>query len=170
MPGSPRKKERKDRERLDGDRTSNGTRTDLTRIDPEAELPEEPKKRGASPEFMREMTRRRVEAQARGEVKRGGKPRTQFTKAEKEAAALEKLMPRALKVLEEQLGDPDARIRQSAAIKIFEYVKGKPTQKVEANVDQTIHAIRYETVAFDTGLVLEGAYEEIDQEVPELTR
>lgn len=107
-------------------------------------------RRGASPERMREITRIRMEKIARGECSTAN-PRTKFTRAEKEAAALEKLMPKALKVLQEQLDDEDPRVRQSAAIKVMEYVKGKPTQTLKADIDQRVTAIRFETAAFGVG-------------------
>jgi hypothetical protein len=54
---------------------------------------------------MREITRIRLEDGPRRCTTANA--RTKFSKAEKEAAALERLMPKALKVLQERLDDED---------------------------------------------------------------
>ncbi len=119
--------------------------------------------KGASPERMREITRIRMEKIARGELPRNSNPKRKFTRAEREAAALEQLMPKALKVLKEQLDDEDPRVRQSAAIKVMEYVKGKPTQTLKADIDQRVTAIRFETAAFGVGQLPAANYLELEE-------
>jgi hypothetical protein len=121
----------------------------------EAETPVKPKRGNERPhleqwrtrERMMELVKIRQEKIARGELGLPeGKARQKFTKAEKEQAALDKLMPKALKVLEEQLDDKDPRVRQAAAIKVIEYRKGKPTQMIKQDISQ-VTAIRFETAA-----------------------
>lgn len=63
---------------------------------------------------------------------------------------LEKLEPRALKVLARQLDSRDERVAQSAAIKLLEWKRGKPSQQVKVD-NNTVHTIKYETIAFDHG-------------------
>jgi hypothetical protein len=140
MAGQPEMRAKKERALLDGDTTEQETP-----VKPKRDVPKELKKYQTR-ERMLELVRIREEKRARGETV-VGRPRTKFSKAEREQAALEKLMPKALKVLEEQLDDKDPRVRQSAAIKVIEYRKGKPTQMVKQEIDQRISAIRFETAA-----------------------
>lgn len=106
-----------------------------------------PKKKhpGRSAEAMREMTRERVRRQKAGEIPMGGRARTRLKRNEIEEDAIQKMIPQALKVLEEQLYDPDERVRQAAAVKVLEWGRGKPQQAVKVEGD-SVHTIRYETV------------------------
>ena len=69
---------------------------------------------GQSAEWMREITRRRMEMAKTDPSKKGGRPKTRFTKKEvtEQAAAAG---AGCLKVLETQLKSPDERVAQSAA-------------------------------------------------------
>lgn len=115
--------------------------------------PERKKPTGASPEHMREMTRKRMEMAKLDPSKKGGRPRTRFTKKEAEADALQRMMPRALAVLEEQLESTDQRVRQAAAVKVLEWAKGKPVQAIQQQVAQ-ITEIRYESAAWTPDLAI----------------
>lgn len=141
MASTPIKREKQEKDLLHGQTTA--TETELK--------PKRTKEQNRSRERMLELVERRRQLAAEGRLKRTGRARTKFSKEEKEAAALARLMPRALKVLEEQLDDEDPRVRQSAAVKIFEYVKGKPSQTIKQDVNQ-VTAIRFETVAFGAAL------------------
>jgi hypothetical protein len=122
------------------------TTTAETPLKPKRERSEAQKKLNTR-ERMLELVKIRQEKMARGEIPRPeGRARTRFTKAEREQHALDKLMPKALKVLEEQLDDKDPRVRQAAAIKVIEYRKGKPTQMIKQDIAQ-VTAIRFETAA-----------------------
>lgn len=144
------------------------------------ETPLEPKRADSKPrvtmeqnrsrERMLELVKIRQEKAARGEVKLG-RARKHFSREEKEADAIQKLWPKALKVLREQLEDDDPRVRQTAAIKVLEYVRGKPTQTVKQ--DLKVSAIRFETAAVG-GMMLapppaleleEGEYTEDEDDV-----
>lgn len=118
--------------------------------------------RGASAERMRELTRIRMEKAKTDPKAKGGRPRTRYNRAEVEEHALKRLMPRALQVLEEQLEDPDQRVRQKAALEVIAYVKGKPTQTVKSESNE-VHTIRYESAAFR---LLDGGHPDIDQLPP----
>jgi len=159
MPGTPVKREREEWAKATGAVTT-PQRIDSDLIE-EAIQPEEPpkkKSRGASPERMRELVEIRRQYALNGHPeKQGGRPKTKRTRREAEEDALQRMVPRALKVLEEQLDDPDERIRQSAAVKVLEWGKGKPQQSVKIDGDQT-HTIRYETVV---------SLPEIIQELPD---
>jgi len=109
-----------------------------------------PKKgqRGASKEYMNALRKRRNEMAKFDPSKNGGRPkRPKMTRAQATEAALERLEPMALRVLEVQLKSVDERVRQNAAIKILEWKRGKPGQNINVNSD-TVHTIRYETIAF----------------------
>ncbi len=93
------------------------------------------------------MTRKRMEMAKTDPSKKGGRPRTHFSKEEAEEKAMERMLPKALQVLQVQLDSPDERVSQAAAVKVLEYVKGKPKQTVDSNVKQ-IAAIRYESAAW----------------------
>lgn len=120
-----------------------------------------PKRKGQTPEYMRELTRKRMEMAKTDPSKKGGRRRTKFTRAEAEAKALERLMPKALKVLEEQLDSRDERVKQSAAVKVLEYVKGKPTQNINQRTDQVTRIV-YESAAWDGTVIDHAAIEEAD--------
>jgi hypothetical protein len=122
---------------------------------PDAPAAPNGKRRGADPERMRELTRMRMEMAETDPSKKGGRPRTRFTKAEAEERALEKMLPKALAVLNIQLDSVDERVRQSAAVKVLEYVKGKPVQQIQQQVAQ-ITEIRYETAAWMPTLDVES--------------
>ena len=83
-------------------------------------------------------------------VPRSGKARTRYTRAEVEEHALAEMLPKALNVLKAQLESPDERVQQSAAVKVLEYVKGKPVQQVQQQIQQ-VSAIRYESAAWQPG-------------------
>jgi hypothetical protein len=65
----------------------------------------------------------------------GGRPRKP-THDEARDAKLEELVPRAVRVLEDQLDSPDARVRQGAAIRVLEYAWGKPTKSLEVREEK----------------------------------
>lgn len=162
MAGTPVKRERFERAQANGEITTPQriSADDLAAASQPEPEPEKKKahSRGASPERMRELVEiRRKYAREGHPEKMGGRPRTKRTRREAEEDALARMVPRALKVLEEQLDDPDERIRQSAAVKVLEWGKGKPTQSVKIDGDQT-HTIRYETVV---------SLPEIVQELPD---
>jgi len=81
--------------------------------------------------------------------KKGGKPKTIMERKEREEflAALDRMEPRALERLEEQLEHPDPRIVQSAMKLIMEYRRGKPAQTIRQQTD-TVQTIRFESAAF----------------------
>lgn len=153
MPGTPKKKARRETAQRLGELTTPEPTT-IGEEDVKAALTAKPKKRrGASPERMRELVEIRRAKAAAGDTRAlGGRPRTRRTRTEAEEDALQKLVPKALKVLEEQLDDPDESVRQRAAVKVLEWGKGKPAQTVQVNGDQT-HTIRYETVVMLPGVV-----------------
>lgn len=126
-------------------------------------VPPQPGKRGASAEWMQEVTRRRMEMAKTDPAKRGGRPKTKLSKREAEELAIEQMLPKALLVLRAQLESKDERVAQTAAVKVLEYVKGKPTQKIES--DTKITAIRYESAAWHYG---QDAIEVAADEVLEL--
>jgi len=104
--------------------------------------------RGASKEYMDALRARRKEMAKTDPTKNGGrhkKPR--LTRAQATEAALDRLEPMALRVLESQLKSVDERVRQTAAIKILEWKRGKPSQQIKVDGEQ-VHTVRYETVAF----------------------
>jgi hypothetical protein len=63
---------------------------------------------------------------------------------------LDRSLIKAYRVLEEQLDDEDARVRQKAAIEIIERVKGKAPQTVRT-VGEQVHTVRYESAAWTWG-------------------
>lgn len=105
-------------------------------------------KRGASPERMKELLAIRMEKAKTDPSVLGGRPRTKYSRKEVEARALERMMPKALKVLDQQLESLDERVRQSAAVKVLEYVKGKPVTPIAAQI-QNVTKITYEAAAWD---------------------
>ena len=133
--------------------------------------PAKKKSPGRSAEAMREMTRERVRRQKAGEIPMGGRARIRRKRHEIEEDAIQKLIPQALKVLEEQLYDPDERVRQAAAVKVLEWGRGKPQQAVKVEGD-SVHTIRYETVvALPEVIEIEDAelvFDELTGGLPEL--
>lgn len=111
-------------------------------------------KNGASKERMDELRRIRDAMVAAGDKDAaGGRPRTKFSRAEITERALERLEPKALKVLADQVSDKDLdpSDRRAAAIKILEYRRGKPTQAVKVEGNQ-VTTIRFETAAWVPGM------------------
>lgn len=168
MAGRPKKRDKIERLKANGE---------ITTPDPDAvvadvqdvelkPVEEKPKRRGRTPEEMREMTRLRLEMAKTDPSKLGGRPRTRRKKSEVEEDAINKLVPRAIQVLEEQLYDDDPQTRQRAAVKILEWGKGKPAQSVKVEGD-SVHTIRYETVVALPEVVRE--LEAGDQVFDELT-
>lgn len=156
MAGSPTKRAKKEYAQATGVITTPES-SKITEADIAAAMTVKPKKKGASRERMLELVEiRRAKAAAGDKGAMGGRPRTKRTRSEAEEDALQKMVPKALKVLEEQLDDPDERVRQSAAVKVLEWGKGKPSQSVKIDGDQT-HTIRYETVVVLPELVSELA-------------
>lgn len=121
-------------------------------------LPDAPKgkQRGGPIYFARLIERKKEIAKHKPEVL-GGRPKTNFTRAQVEEDAMKRLLPRALAVLEEQLEAHDPRVRQAAAIKVVEYNKGKPTQTIQQDLHQ-VSRIVYESAAWMPGAdVIENA-------------
>lgn len=110
---------------------------------------------------MRALTARRMELAKTDPSKKGGRPRTRFSKKEAEEAALQRMLPKALQVLEMQLESTDLRVQQAAAVKVLEYVKGKPVQQIQQQVAQ-ITEIRYEAAAWDPTASLGNGFPVID--------
>lgn len=118
-----------------------------------------------SPEWMRMLTDQRMEAAKTDPAKKGGRPRKPTAK-EAEEKALDRMLPKALRVLEEQLDDEDQRVRQKAAIDVINRVKGKAAETVKMTNDAT-HTIRYESAAWTWGRdVIDG--EVVEEEPLEL--
>lgn len=109
--------------------------------------PEAPNKRGASPEWMAEITRRRMEMAKTDPAKKGGRPRTNFTRGEATEAALRRLEPAAVQVLERQLRSRDERVAQRAAQLLLEWRRGKPSQSIKQTTDNVTRIV-YESAAW----------------------
>lgn len=75
-----------------------------------------------------------AEKRARGEWT-GGRVKQNPTKIDAYREKLDELTPTAIKVLEEQLYDKDASVRQRAAIAILDRRYGKPGQTITTNTD-----------------------------------
>lgn len=101
--------------------------------------------RGASAERMREITRARMEAAKLDPAKKGGRPKTKLTRTEATEAALARLEPSAIKVLEEQLASPDERVAANAAKLLLEWKRGKPSQQIKSD---SVTKIVYEAAAW----------------------
>lgn len=99
---------------------------------------------------MQQLTAYRKEVGKLDPSKRGGRARTKLSRAEVEQRALEKLVPRALKVLESQLDSEDERVRQAAARDVLDRAKGKAAQTVKQEGVQ-VHKVVYETAAWTYG-------------------
>lgn len=97
-------------------------------------------KKTLSPEHMAAM--RAGYAAAKN---KGGQPR-KVTVREARENALAELEPKAIQVLRSQLDHEDPKIQQSAAIKVIEYARGKPTQQIKQ--ETTITAIEYQSAAW----------------------
>lgn len=102
--------------------------------------PEKKKRRGPGPEHMAKMR-----AAWEASPNKGGRPRKP-RRTDAIERALEELEPKAIKVLREQLDHEDPRIQQSAAIKVIEYSRGKPTQQIKQ--ETTVTAIEYKSAAW----------------------
>jgi len=103
--------------------------------------------RPPGPMYLQALRARRNYLRERGISAPEGRPRTKFTKAEVEEDAMRRMLPKALQVLEEQLDANDPKVRQAAAVKVVEYVKGKPTQTIHAQMDN-VNKIVYESAAY----------------------
>lgn len=117
--------------------------------------------RGASREYLAAIRARKKALAEINPAAVGGRPRTKFSRVEAERIAMEEMLPDAIRVLREQLKDPDSKIRQSAAVKVIEYVKGKPTQVVQQELSQ-VTKIVYESAAFHPPEVDAEAIEEAE--------
>jgi hypothetical protein len=145
MAGQPRKRARRE---LDAALAA----ADAMEAEREPDLPSPPAKgqgHGASADWMREVTRRRMEMAKTDPSKKGGRPRTKLSRKEAEMLAIESMEPRALQVLRAQLDSPDERIAQAAAVKVLEWSKGKPTQRIEQKNEVSV--VRYESAAWTFG-------------------
>lgn len=122
-----------------------------------------PGRRGASSQYLKAVRERKLALHALDPEGGwgGGRRRTKFTKAEAEENALAAMLPRALRVLQEQLDSPDMRVRQTAAIKVLEYNKGKPVQAIQQETQQ-ITRIVYESAAWDPSMEIEGEAVEVE--------
>jgi hypothetical protein len=118
-------------------------KTGTTELVPAADALPEP----GSAEWMRHITAQRMEMAKTDPSKKGGRARTRLTKAEAEEMALQRMLPKALKVLEAQLDDEDQRVRQKAAIEVIDRVKGKAAQTIKSEGSQ-VHTLRYESAAW----------------------
>lgn len=105
---------------------------------------------------MRELTKMRMEMAKTDPAKKGGRPRTRYSKKEAEERALANLVPKALKVLELHLDSEDERVQQAAAVRVLEWEKGKPTQRVESTGNQ-VHTVVYESAAWTPVVEIETA-------------
>jgi hypothetical protein len=141
MPGSPKKRERRERAQHNGEVTSPQP---IAEILPDVVEDLKPKRKGRTAEEMREMTRKRMEMAKTDPTKLGGRRRKPRI-TEIEADAIAKLVPKAIRVLEEQLDSEDETIQARAAVKILEWGKGKPAQSLKLEGEQ-LHTLRYETV------------------------
>ena len=107
-----------------------------------------PGKIGASGAYLSAIRQRRAAlVKLDPDLVKLGRPRVRFSREEVEEHALEKMLPRALEVIREQLESPDAKVRQQAAVKVLEYVKGKPTQTIQQELHQ-VSKIVYESAAW----------------------
>lgn len=100
-------------------------------------------------EWMRHITKLRQEMAVTDPSKKGGRP-PKPSPEEVEDRALERMLPKAYQVLEEQLDDEDQRVRQKAAIEVFDRVMGKAAQTIKAQAE-LVHTIRYESAAWTWG-------------------
>lgn len=146
MAGAPKRRQKREVAQLHGELTTPEPIEDQVK-DVLAKIPGAPAKgkKGASPEYMRALVERRKELAKTDPSKMGGRPRTRYSKKEIEENAMRALVPRAVKVLKEQLDSEDEAIAQRAAVKVLEWEKGKPAQTINQNNDN-VHTIRYETV------------------------
>lgn len=168
MPGSPQKRAKIEQAQADGRLTTPAPTGEALKA---SDKPPEPKKDklgrkaapGASRERMLELVEIRKQKAASGEIKLG-RARTRYSNRELTEIHLERLIPKALAVLKEQLNDPDQRVRQAAAVKVLEYRMGKPTQQIKAEVDQRVTAIRFETAALTGVDVYVPPDEDIEEE------
>lgn len=171
MPGSPRKRARREQAQFNGEKTT--PQPDMTTIEKEIErlTAEMAKykvtKDGAPGDYMRLMAQRRKFQAMLDPAKKGGAAKRKFKRAEIEQNAIEALVPRAIKVLEAQIDNDelDPADRRAAAKMILDWGKSKPATKIEQKVDG-VTAIRFETVAF--GQLPPPDYDVIEGEAEEL--
>jgi hypothetical protein len=133
-------------------------------IKPEPVMAEDALPQPGTPEWMRHITKARMEQAKTDPAKKGGRPRKP-TREEAEAKALDRMLPKAYKVLEEQLDDEDERVRQKAAIDVINRVKGKAPQTIKT-VGEQVHTIRYESAAWTWGRELAEAEDVEPLELP----
>lgn len=178
MAGSPLKRARREaeeaarreRDKLNGDKTTTGEVGDMTRNDVQHaqakvddRLNKAGNRRGHSPERMAQLRAIRDEQAKTDPSKKGGRkpePKNKDLREQAKQDKMNELLPKAYTVLEKQLDHRDARIAQMAAIKVIEWVKGKPSQTVKMDGEQ-VHTIRYETVAFTAHGVIELPTEDV---------
>lgn len=132
--------------------------------------PKKKDRRGASAERMREITALRMEMAKTDPSKKGGRPRTRFTRQEATEAALTRLEPEAIRVLEAQLHDVDKRIAQTAAKLLLEWKRGKPTQAIKT-FGENVTKIVYESAAWNPQAereAIDAAPEDVEELPPEL--
>lgn len=147
MAGRPRDQKKAEHAKLNGEVTTPEV-TDIAAAtkDELKKIAGAPKKggKGASPEYMRALTKRRMEMIKRGEIKTGP-ARKKFSRSEVEQNAMALLVPKAIRVLKAQLNSEDEAVAQRAAVKVLEWERGKPAQTIRTD-GESIHTIRYETV------------------------
>lgn len=158
MPGSPKKRARTEHAQLNGEITT--PQPDMTTIEKEIErMTAEMKKmqeegrgatrNGGTKEYMQLMAKRRKLQGQIDPTKAPGRARTKFKRFEIEQNAIDELVPKAIKVLRQQIDDKtlDPADKRAAAKMILEWGKSKPAQKIEQKVDG-VTSIMFETVAF----------------------
>lgn len=106
------------------------------------EIPAKPK-RTLTPEHLAKLREGYFKSENKGGRQKGlPKP----TKQEARQEALKELEPIAIQVLRDQLHHEDPKIQQSAAIKVIEYSRGKPTQQIKQ--ETTVTSIEYRSAAW----------------------
>ena len=91
------------------------------------------------------MNERRRELGQADRSKLGGRPRRPSV-GEARREALRELEPKAVQVLREQLESGDESVRHRAAVKVLEYVRGRPAQTLVHDHDQPL-VVEYRTAA-----------------------
>lgn len=137
------------------------------------------KRRGQTPERMRELTRIRQEKIARGELNANGhkikgsgagrlKPLTDKEVRERAlqtaADLFDDARQTAVNKLIEQIDHKDPGIAQKAATKVLEYTDGKPNQPVTARTENVTKVV-YETAALPPDVFVPGFGLDDDEEM-----
>lgn len=99
---------------------------------------------------MRELAAYRVEVGKIDRSKMGGRAKTKISRAEAEEKALQRMVPRALKVLAAQLESEDERVQAAAAREVLDRAKGKAAQTIKQTGTQ-VHKVVYESAAWTYG-------------------